>query len=417
MNKIGIVGFGISGIAACRWAIDLGFEPTVFEKNSTFGGCWLTNSYEDCKLQTSKYNYSFSDIPMPSNYPLYPSGDQIFKYLKDYITYHNLEKYTNYNSNVQSIKLIDNIWELVSNNILYKFNFLIISSGFYSTKKQLPHSIIPREVKANMFNGKDVVLIGNGPSGCDLSCLAVKNNAKSVTLIYRSPKWIIPRYICGISLHFLTNQFLLKKAMKHHTYLIKFLLCVFIKIYYITKKINIFFNIKIPNEKITRLNLAMNDEIYKFISQNKIAYNNETLVNVNNDNTIETVDLSFNKLIYKYDILIDCTGYKQSIPLLGYNDSIPSLYKNIIIPGYNNIGIIGFASVFNWLETSDLQVRWLLNVFKKNIILPSKEEQLVNINYQTSVLKKEYRVDYNDRAYTIHNYMKSLTKDIKNISR
>ena len=161
----------------------------------------------------------------------------------------------------------------------------------------------------------------------------------------------------------------------------------------------------------------MNDEIYKFISQNKIAYNNETLVNVNNDNTIETVDLSFNKSIYKYDILIDCTGYKQSIPLLGYNDSIPSLYKNIIIPGYNNIGIIGFASVFNWLETSDLQVRWLLNVFKKNIILPSKEEQLVNINYQTNVLKKEYRVDYNDRAYTIHNYMKDLSKDIKNVSR
>ena len=75
---------------------------------------------------------------------------------------------------------------------------------------------------------------------------------------------------------------------------------------------------------------------------------------------------------------------------------------------------IGFAVVFNWLETCDIQVRWLLNVFKKNIILPSKEDQMVAIMKQKQLVEKDNRIDYNDIAYTVYNYMKELAQDIKN---
>ena len=49
-EDIAIIGFGISGIAACRWAIHYGFRPVVYEKNPQFGGVWLTHSYLNCKL-------------------------------------------------------------------------------------------------------------------------------------------------------------------------------------------------------------------------------------------------------------------------------------------------------------------------------------------------------------------------------
>ena len=44
-----------------------------------------------------------------------------------------------------------------------------------------------------MFKDKDVVIIGNGSTGCDLAVGAVEAKAKSVTIIYRSKKWILPK--------------------------------------------------------------------------------------------------------------------------------------------------------------------------------------------------------------------------------
>ena len=32
---IAIIGFGVSGIACCRWALHYGFTPTVYDKNSS----------------------------------------------------------------------------------------------------------------------------------------------------------------------------------------------------------------------------------------------------------------------------------------------------------------------------------------------------------------------------------------------
>ena len=44
------------------------------------------------------------------------------------------------------------------------------------------------------FKNKNVLVIGNGPSGCDLACLAVKNEAKNVTLLYRTDRWLFERF-------------------------------------------------------------------------------------------------------------------------------------------------------------------------------------------------------------------------------
>ena len=37
----------------------------------------------------------------------------------------------------------------------------------------------------NVFeNNKNVIIVGNGPSGCDLGCLAIENNANNVKIFY-----------------------------------------------------------------------------------------------------------------------------------------------------------------------------------------------------------------------------------------
>ena len=72
-----IIGMGVSGIAVARWAREYNIDIIVLEKNSNIGGCWLEKSYPNVILQTTKYSYSYSDYPMPDNYPLYPTRKNI----------------------------------------------------------------------------------------------------------------------------------------------------------------------------------------------------------------------------------------------------------------------------------------------------------------------------------------------------
>ena len=85
-----IIGMGISGISVARWSKKYNLNTIILEKNPSIGGCWLEKSYPNVILQTTKYSYSYSDYPMPDNYPLYPTRKNILEYLYSYCEKHKL---------------------------------------------------------------------------------------------------------------------------------------------------------------------------------------------------------------------------------------------------------------------------------------------------------------------------------------
>jgi dimethylaniline monooxygenase (N-oxide forming) len=397
--EIAIIGFGISGIAACRWALHYGFKPTVYEKNSSLGGVWLTHTYPNCKLQSTRYTYHFNDAKMPEEWGIYPSGNQVFEYLKNYVQTHDLEKHVEYNSNVQSLEKTNGRWELVVNDKKYDFKYVIIATGFYgaTANTQFSHSLLPNEINNpdEQFRNKNVVVIGNGPSGCDLACLAAENNAKSVRLLYRSPRWIFSRYLGGISLHFLTCRFFLTIAY----YLPKNVLKIVIVVMYLLPIIlNSPCKIEIPDEKVNRNNLVLNDVFYSYIQQQLIDYTNDPA---------ESVDEHFvytknNK--YAHDVVIDARGYETGIPLLG-RKTIPKLYRNIVQPEDTSIAFIGFAATFSWVQVSELQCHWFYQQLLGRFHLPTSTAQQM-------VIDANNEADYHDLAYLYYNYINLLRNDM-----
>ena len=110
------------------------------------------------------------------------------------------------------------------------------------------------------FKDKDVVIIGNGSTGCDLAVGAVEAKAKSVTIIYRSQKWVVPKKLnfgtYEQSLHYFTYKSVLNTTWKFPK----------ISLYFHDKSI-LFLNslndeLKLPDELINRNNLALNDKIF-----------------------------------------------------------------------------------------------------------------------------------------------------------
>jgi hypothetical protein len=166
-----------------------------------------------------------------------------------------------------------------------------------------------------------------------------------------------------------------------------------------------FFHFNFPLEKATRSNITLNDKIYDFSKTNKLSYINETVIEVISDKNLIT-----NLGKHEYEILIDARGYSSGIPLLGYYNNIPKLYRHIMIPGINNMGVIGFAATFNWIQVSDIQSRWLLNVFIGKIKIPSVLEQQISIG-------SDDNDDYHDLAYDIYDYCDLLHYEITNMKQ
>ncbi len=99
--RVCVIGAGISGLAAAKVAIvDHGVDaplnhldasaPTnatvVLESSSMVGGLW---QYRDdaysvmsfTRINVSKYNYCFSDFPVPDDFPDYLSHEQMCQYI------------------------------------------------------------------------------------------------------------------------------------------------------------------------------------------------------------------------------------------------------------------------------------------------------------------------------------------------
>lgn len=401
--EVAIIGFGLSGIAACRWALHYGFKPTVFEKNASLGGVWLTHSYPNCKLQTTRYTYHFSDEKMPEEWGTYPSGDHVFEYLKNYVQKHDLEKCVRYTSAVDSIEKKNDMWQLVVNGKQHAFNYVIVATGFYgAANNKFPHCLLPNEINKpdEQFRNKNVVIIGNGPSGCDLACLAAENEAKSVRLLYRSPRWIFMRHLGGISLHFFTWRIFLTIAY----YMPRSVLKMFLVLLYLVPLIviNSPYKIDFPDEKVNRKNLVLNDSLFQYIRQNMIEYIKDPVQSVE-----EGAVLTQSGGTFAYDLAIDARGYNTGIPLLNKSgdDGIPKLYRNIVRPDDASIAFIGFAATFSWMQASELQCHWYFQQALGRFQLPSAAAQQATIDSNTEE-------DYHDLAYLYYYYINVLRNDM-----
>ncbi|CAM6107887.1 unnamed protein product [Calypogeia fissa] len=101
--RVGIIGAGVSGLAACKQCCEKGLNATVFEGKSGLGGIWR-DSYSSTKLQTPKGAYVFSDFPWPESVPTFPSHHQVIDYLEGYAKHFGFMDRIRFNCQVVEVK-------------------------------------------------------------------------------------------------------------------------------------------------------------------------------------------------------------------------------------------------------------------------------------------------------------------------
>ncbi|KAJ9141065.1 hypothetical protein P3X46_031645 [Hevea brasiliensis] len=258
-KRIAIIGAGSSGLLACKYTLEKGFHPIIFEAEEGIGGVW-TRTIASTKLQNTKETYQFSDFPWPASVnDKHPCHSQVLNYLESYAQHFGIFPYIKFNSNVISIGYVGESYEEMESWVLwggsgkpfgskgkwhvrvqdvkncttevYQVDFVILCMGLYSGFPNIPD--FPPNRGPEVFNGKimhsmeysamdnlsalefikrkRITIIGSQKTALDIAaeCANANGFEYPCTMIQRTARWQIQsENICGVNIGFLyLNRF------------------------------------------------------------------------------------------------------------------------------------------------------------------------------------------------------------------
>lgn len=213
--RVGVIGAGIAGLATAKVLRSRGHDVLVIDRTPDVGGVWsVSRRYPGVSTQNTKGTYAFSDMPMPADYPEWPSGEQVQRYLAAYAERAGLGPSLRLGTEVVAAVPLSPGWRLslrddrgVSEETV---DHLVVANGVFSSPQRLvlagaeDHAgaggrvLTVTEVgDLETARGAHVVVVGYGRTACDLA-VALSNVAASTHVVARRLLWKVPRRIAGV---------------------------------------------------------------------------------------------------------------------------------------------------------------------------------------------------------------------------
>lgn len=205
-----VIGAGISGIGTAYWLQKK--CPTksvaILEARATIGGTWSLFNYPGIRSDSDMFTFGYRFKPWENPQSL-SSGTDILNYLKETVNEFDLERLIRYNHKVTKINWSDNTkdWEIETQTPngtqTIKANFISICSGYYDYKKAhrpvfkgendfkgkiIEPQFWPKDIE---IKDKKFAVIGSGATAITLVPSLVKENSGKVTMVQRSPTYVM----------------------------------------------------------------------------------------------------------------------------------------------------------------------------------------------------------------------------------
>ena len=225
-KSICVIGAGASGLLTLNELQQHGFNKLIcYESSNDIGGAFA-NAYDGAVMTSSNLLTVFGSYPI-SEYMKDKNGIECTKehkaemwsvkeycsYLESFVKRFNLDQYIQKNTEVVYVRAIGDKWEVHSSSDNRRkvevFDAICVCSGLHqtpnmplwcneehtTTKPKVIHS--SQFIDANMLKGLNVLIIGLGESGSDISLLASKH-AKSVKISVREQGsgYVLSRFTC-----------------------------------------------------------------------------------------------------------------------------------------------------------------------------------------------------------------------------
>ena len=398
-KRVCILGAGPSGLAAAKSALECGMMiPTVLERERKWGGVWNgdKNAWDSMRTNLSKFNCAFSDLPYREEAGMFPTQNDVFIYLSDYIKAFSLEDSIRYECNVIHVKKDHN-----NNKWIVKwiekgkvgtfeesFDGLIVAMGIYS------ESYIPAYPNLELFKGycvhgmdyrnkarfkdKNVVIIGNSYTGAEI-CSDLVGSAKTVTNIFRKPYWNIPRVlpVSGTKNKIPIDFYLYKRSNRKQIDEKRFKTTGEIR--NDNNKLSFLANQQVhaPSDFTQPTFVTISDHYNSYVEEGKIKAIHSSIKHFNSD----SITLSNGETVPAENVIF-ATGYRCDLSIMDddileaikydKNDRFQPmiLYKSTFCPYLKDIAFVGMyrGTFFAILE---LQARYACAVLSGQANLPS----------------------------------------------
>jgi cation diffusion facilitator CzcD-associated flavoprotein CzcO len=377
-KKYAVIGAGPAGLSGSKALKELDIDFDGFEMGNDFGGLWNINNplstiYESAHLISSKTTTEFLDFPMPDSTPDYPGHKLMSNYFIAYAK--NFKLYDNYyfHTKIESVEKHGEQWKVTVSNSetgthTYIYKGVIIANGTLakpnipSFKGNFTGEIIHsgKYKKAAIFEGKKVLVIGAGNSGCDIAVDAV-HRAEKVDISVRRGYYFVPKYVFGKPSDTLGGKMKLPRAFKQKidNTLLK----------WFTGDPE-YFGFPKPKYKMYESHPVINTLILHHIGQGDIKVQKD--IDRFDGKTVHFKDGHSED----YDVIVLATGYKLDFPFidkkyLNWTGMAPELYLKIFHPEYDNLFILGMieAAGLGWegrYEQAQLMARYIKSMENKS---------------------------------------------------
>jgi len=217
IDKYALIGAGPMGLAMAKVLREQGIAFQGFELHCDVGGLWdidapRSTMYESAHLISSKRMTEFRDFPMGDDVADYPSHREMKRYFQAFATHFDLYRDYLFNSEILSAVPVGEDGEgwnitwrdgdggtqnerfaglLIANGTLTEPNIPAFKGEFIG---ELIHAASYRD--PHQFQGKHVLIVGAGNSGCDIAVDAI-HHAKSCDLSMRRGYYFVPKYVFG----------------------------------------------------------------------------------------------------------------------------------------------------------------------------------------------------------------------------
>ncbi|WP_299640668.1 NAD(P)-binding domain-containing protein [uncultured Ruegeria sp.] len=215
-DTFALIGAGPMGLAAAKVLKEQDIAFQGFELHSDVGGLWdidapRSTMYETAHLISSKRMTEFDDFPMDKAVAEYPSHRAMRDYFRAFADHFGLRKNYRFNAEVTRITPLGNPgdgwrinWRDAQGDHQADFAGVMIANGTLSEPNMpsFPGSFDGELIHASQyrypsqFDGKRVLVVGAGNSGCDIAVDAI-HHAKRCDLSMRRGYYFVPKYVFG----------------------------------------------------------------------------------------------------------------------------------------------------------------------------------------------------------------------------
>ncbi len=367
-QKYAIIGAGPAGLAAARKLKLVGVSFDGYEGHGDVGGLWdienpVSTMYESAHLISSKRMTEFKEYPMREEVADYPAHHEMRAYFRDYARHFGLYEHYLFNTRVEKAERDgEGNWILtLSDGAVRRYRGLLVANGTLSEPNmpafegefsgEILHS--SQYKSASLFEGKRVLVVGAGNSGCDIAVDAC-HRAKSVDLSMRRGYHFVPKFVFGLPADAFGGKIDLPLPLKRRVD------ATMLKMFVGDPKR---LGFPEPDHKLYESHPIVNSMILYHAGHGDVRIQGDIA-------RFEGKTVHFKDgRSEEYDLILLATGYRLHYPFLddkhlnrrGYK---PGFFLNAFHPEYDNLFILGMieASGIGWegrAEQAELVARFI----------------------------------------------------------